>query len=97
MISKGDLVKLRLTLGGGSEGTKELFILGQMMNYSNEEDTYILEPQAISIRKDQVTEAVRLREDFDFENVSEELNLTENGVERIIPPDITNIRVSNGH
>ena len=97
MISKGDLVKLRLTLGGGSEGTKDLIILGQMMNYSDEEDIYILEPQAISIRKDQVNEAVRLREDFDFGNISEELSITENGLERTIPPDITNIRISNGH
>ena len=97
MISKGDLVKLHLTLGDGSEGTKDLFILGQMMNYSNEEDTYILEPKVISIRKDQVNEAVRLREDFDFGNISEELSFAENGLERKIPPDITNIRISNGH
>jgi hypothetical protein len=94
MISKGDLVKLRLTVGGDSEGIKELFILGKMMNYSDEEETYILEPQAISINKDQVTEAVRLREDFDFGNISDELSMTENGLERKSPPDITNIRVS---
>ena len=97
MISKGDLVKLRLTVGGDSAGAKELFILGKMMNYSDEEESYILEPQAISIRKDHVAEAVRLREDFDFDNVSDELSMTENGLERKAPPDITNIRVSRSH
>jgi hypothetical protein len=97
MISKGDLVKLRLTVGGDTKGVSELFILGKMMNYSNEEETFVLEPRAISIRKNQVAEAVRLREDFDFGNISEELSATENGLERTVPPDITNIRVSRSH
>ncbi len=49
MISKGDLVKVRLSLGGGpdSGGAGEILILGRMMNYSEEEDMYILEPKAI--------------------------------------------------
>lgn len=97
MISKGDLVKLRLTVGGDSRGVRELFILGKMMNYSDEEETFVLEPRAISIGKDQVAEAVRLREDFDFGNISDELSTTENGLEKTIPPDITNIRVSRSH
>jgi hypothetical protein len=98
MISKGDLVKLHLVLGDGSEGTKDLFILGRMMNYCDEEESYIVEPTAISITKDQVADATRLPEDFDFENASEELSSHGEARKRELAPDILNIRVSkNGH
>ena len=98
MISKGDLVKVRLSLGGGldSGGAGEILILGRMMNYSEEEDMYILEPKAISISKDQVVGVDRLLEDFDFDNISEEMGVIEKEREREIPPDITNIRISRG-
>lgn len=99
MISKGDLVKMRLSLGSDSQSgvVRELFILGRMMNYCDEEETYIIEPRAISIRKDQVAEATRLLEDFDFENASQEMSIAEDKRERVIPPDIVDIRVSNNH
>ncbi len=98
MISKGDLVKLHIVLGDGSGGTKDLFILGRMMNYCDEEEAYIVEPTAISITKDQVEEAVRLQEDFDFENAAEELSAHGEKRNRILAPDILNIRVApNGH
>ncbi len=98
MISKGDLVKVRLSLGGGSDsgGAGESLIFGRMMNYSEEEDMYILEPKAISISKDQVAGVDRLLEDFDFDNISEEMGVIEKEREREIPPDITNIRISRG-
>ena len=98
MISRGDLVKLHLVLGDGSEGKIDLFILGRMMNYCDEEDAYIIEPKALSFEKDQVEAAVRLEEDFDFENAAEEL--VAHGEERVreIAPDIRNIRISqDGH
>ena len=98
MISKGDLVKLHVVLGDGSEGTKDLFILGRMMNYCDEEESFIIEPTAISITKDQVDEAVRLQEDFNFENASEELSAHGAEQKRVLAPDILNIRVApNGH
>ena len=98
MISKGDLVKLHVILGDGSNGTKDLFILGRMMNYCDEEESFIIEPTAISITKDQVEESVRLQEDFDFENAAEELNAHGEERERFIAPDILSIRVApNGH
>jgi len=57
---------------------------------------YILEPKAISISKDQVAGVDRLLEDFDFDNISEEMGVIEKEREREIPPDITNIRISRG-
>jgi len=97
MISKGDLVKMRLSLGGASEGVTEIFILGRMMNYCDEEEAYIVEPKALSVGKDQVVDIERLIHDFDFQNVSEELSVIEKERERETPPDITNIRVSHSH
>ncbi len=38
----------------------------------------------------------RLLEDFDFDNISEEMGVIEKEREREIPPDITNIRISRG-
>jgi hypothetical protein len=97
MISKGDLVKLRVTLSDGPEGRKELHIFGKMMNYCDEEDDYILEARAFSIQKKHVAEAERLLEDFDFENISEELDSKGTARELHSPPDITNIRISRRH
>jgi hypothetical protein len=97
MISKGDLVKLRVTLSDGPEGRKELCIFGKMMNYCDEEDDYIIEPRAFSIQKEHVAEAERLLEDFDFDNISEELDSKGKARELHSPPDITNIRISRRH
>lgn len=97
MLSKGDLVKMRITFGGDSDGVKEMLILGKMMNYSDEEETYIIEPKAISIRKDQVLETERLLDDFDFENASEEMSATGDERVREIAPEIVNIRISNNN
>jgi hypothetical protein len=99
MISKGDLVKMRLSLGGDSQSgrVREVFILGRMVNYCDEEDSYIVEPRVISIHKDQVVEVDRLLEDFDFENASEELSKGEYESKRETPPDIADIRVSDSH
>ena len=98
MISKGDLVRLRVVLGDGSEGTKNLSIFGRMMNYCDEEESYIIEPKALSISKDQVGGAIRLQEDFDFENAAEEMSAAESERVREPAPDILNIRFSdNGH
>ena len=98
MLSKNDRVKLRLVLGDGSGGTKELFILGRMMNYCDEEESYVIEPTAISITKDQVEEPVKLSKDFDFENAAEELSTHGRKLERELAPDIVSIRISqNGN
>ncbi len=97
MLSKGDLVKMRITFGGDSDGVKEMLILGKMMNYSDEEETYIVEPRAISIRKDQVVEIERLLDDFDFENASEEMSAAGDERVREIAPEIVNIRISNNN
>ncbi len=97
MISKGDLVKMHLTLGGDSQSgrAKEVFILGRMLNYCDEEDSYIVDPKVISVRKDQVAEIDRLLEDFDFENASEELSAGNYESEHKIAPDIVDIRLSD--
>ena len=99
MISKGDLVKMRISFGGepGEGKLTEMFILGRMMNYCDEEGSYIVEPRIISINKDQVVGVDRLLEDFDFENASEELSKGEYESKREIPPDIADIRVSDSH
>lgn len=98
MISKGDLVKMRMVLDGDSQsgGTKEVIILGRMVNYCDEEDIYIVDPKLLSVRKDQVAKIDRLLEDFDFENASDELSA--GGFEKkkyTIAPDIENIRISD--
>ena len=97
MLSKGDLVKMRISLGGDSDGAKEMLILGKLMNYSDEEEIYIVEPRAISIRKDQVVEIERLLDDFDFENASEEMSAGDDERVREIAPEIVNIRISNNN
>jgi hypothetical protein len=97
MISKGDLVKMRMVLGGDSQsgGIKEVFILGRMINYCDEEDSYIIDPKILSVRKDQVAEIDRLLEDFDFENASEELSSSGFEKKYTIAPDIDDIRISD--
>ena len=96
MISNGDLVKMSLSLGDGSNGGKlrQMFILGRMKNYCEEEDTYILEPKVISIPKEQVSEIERLPEDFDFNDVSMEMRIGQQERPREKPPEITTIRIS---
>ena len=95
MLSKGDLVKIRLPVGGASQGgVGEILIFGKMMNYCDGEDSYIVEPRAISIHKGSVEKIDRLITDFDFEDITAELNTSERESEREIPPDIVDIRVS---
>ncbi|GAB4335804.1 MAG: hypothetical protein Kow0099_08430 [Candidatus Abyssubacteria bacterium] len=98
MISKGDLVKMRLVIGdsSGPERLTDLFVLGKVMNYCEEEDSYIIEPRALSIPKRQVREVETLPKDFDFDDVSMELSVTEKKREREAPPDIANIRFHRG-
>ena len=97
MITKGDLVKMRMVLGSDSQsgGVKEVFVLGRMINYCDEEDSYIVDPKVLSVRKDQVAEIERLLVDFDFEKASEELKSGNFEKKHAIAPDITNIRVSD--
>ena len=97
LITKGDLVKMRMVLGGDSQsgGIKEIFILGRMINYCDEEDSYIVDPKVLSVRKDQVAEIDRLLADFDFENASEELSAGGFEKEHTIAPDIVDIRISD--
>ena len=94
MISRGDLVKMCLTIGGesGDSRSRELIILGRVLNYSEEEESYILEPKAISVPKSQVAEIERLPEDFDFDDVSLEIRLTEKELKREKPSEIDHIR-----
>jgi len=96
MISNGDLVKMSLSIGDNSNGGKlrQIFILGRMKNYCEEEDTYILEPTVISVPKEQVSEIERLPEDFDFNDVSMEMRMGSKERPRVKPPEITNIRLS---
>ena len=97
MITKGDLVKMRMVLGGDpqSGGVKEIFILGRMINYCDEEESYIVDPKVLSVRKDQVAEIDRLLVDFDFEKASEELKSGDFEKKHDIAPDIENIRISD--
>ena len=94
MISKGDLVKMRLSAGGAAgEGTlKDLLILGKVMNYCEEEDTYVIDTRVISVPKDQVAEIEALPADFDFEEVTVEIGLVEKESTREKPPEIAEIR-----
>lgn len=97
MISKGDLVKMRMVFGGDSQSgvVKEIFVLGRMINYCDEEDSYIVDPKVLSVRKDQVAQIDRLLEDFDFEKASEELRSRSIEKKHTIAPDIVNIRISD--
>ena len=97
MLSKGDLVRMCISFGGDSDEAKEMLILGKMMNYSDEEETYIVEPKAISIRKDHVVEIERLLDDFDFENASEEMSTADGERVRELAPEIVNIRIANNN
>ena len=97
MITRGDLVKMRMVFGNDSQsaGVKEVFILGRMINYCDEEDSYIVDPKVLSVRKDQVAEIERLLVDFDFEKASEELKSGYYEKKHTIAPDIENIRISD--
>jgi hypothetical protein len=96
MISKGDLVRMRLSVRGdsGGGGLTDLFILGKVMNYCDDEETYILDPMAISIPKKQVEEIETLAEDFDFNDVSMELRVSKEERKREKPPEVDRIRFS---
>lgn len=96
MISKGDLVKMRLALSGGSgeQSAADLLILGTVMNYCEDEDAYIVMPRAISVPKDRVAEIETLPGDFDFDDVSMELSVGKEGSGREKPSEITHIRFS---
>ena len=94
MISKGDLVKMRLTTGGEASGNnlRDLLVIGRVMNYCEEEDTYVIDTKVISVPKEQVAEIEALPADFDFEEVSVEMGLAEQESTREKPPEITDIR-----
>jgi hypothetical protein len=96
MISKGDLVQMRLPMGNDpqSGNVREMIILGRVRNYCEDEDTYILAPEVISVPKEQVTLIERLPEDFDFEDVSSEMSSTGEKRRREEPPEISDIRFS---
>ncbi len=97
MITKGDLVKMRMVVGGDSQssGVKEILILGRMINYCDQENSYIVDPKVLSVRKDQVAEIERLRADFDFEKAPDELKTGNYQKKHTIAPDIVDIRVSD--
>ncbi|RJP68516.1 MAG: hypothetical protein C4532_12785 [Candidatus Abyssobacteria bacterium SURF_17] len=96
MISKGDLVRMQLRIGGegGTDSVKELSIIGQVINYSEDEGTYIVEPRAISIPKEQVAGVETLPRDFDFGDVSMELRVSAKEREKDKPGEISEIRFS---
>ena len=94
MISKGDLVRMRLTTGGAGEGAtlRDLLVLGKVMNYCEEEDTYVIDTRVICVPKEQVVEIETLPADFDFEDVSVEMGMATKQTEREKPPEISGIR-----
>jgi hypothetical protein len=96
MISKGDLVKMRLKVGSDQEGQPlvELFIFGKVRNYSEDEDTYIVEPRVISVPKKHVAEIDTLPKDFDFEDVSMELSISGQKRVKEKPAEVKDIRFS---
>jgi hypothetical protein len=96
MISKGDLVHVRLSAGGESEKgrIRDVIILGKITNYCEDEDTYILAPEVISIPKEQVSAIEQLPEDFDFTDVMSEMSQTHEKTKREKPSEIENIRFS---
>jgi hypothetical protein len=99
MISKGDLVKMRISIKGESDEKylTDMFILGKVMNYCEDEDTYILEPRVISVPKEQVMEIETLPKDFDFDDVSMELSIGSKERKRETPQQIDHIRFSRPH
>jgi hypothetical protein len=99
MISKGDLVKMRVSVKGesGEKYLTDLFILGKVMNYCEDEDTYILEPRVISVLKEQVMEIETLPKDFDFDDVSMELSAGSKERKREKPQSVDQIRFSRTH
>lgn len=96
MISKGDLVKMRVSVRGeaGEKYLTDLYILGKVMNYCEDEDTYILQPRVISVPKKQVMEIETLPKDFDFDDVSMELSASGKERKREKPTEIGDIRFS---
>ncbi len=94
MISRGDLVKMRLKVGDDGKGKPlmDLFILGRVRNYVEDEDTYIVEPKVISVPKQHVAEIETLPKDFDFEDVSMELNMGAKENVRNKPEEVSEIR-----
>lgn len=96
MISRGDLVKMRLKAGSDQDGKPlmEMFIFGTVKNYSEDEDTYIVETKVISIPKKYVAEIDTLPKDFDFEDVSMELRVGEQQRVKRKPSEVSEIRFS---
>lgn len=96
MISRGDLVKMHVSVRSeaGEKYLTDLYILGKVMNYCEDEDTYILEPRVISVPKQQVMEIETLPKDFDFGDVSMELSTGGKERNREKPKGIGDIRFS---
>ncbi len=96
MISRGDLVKMRISVRGegGEKYLTDLYILGKVTNYCEDEDTYILQPRVISVPKQQVMEIETLPKDFDFDDVSMELSAGGKERTRQKPAEIGDIRFS---
>jgi hypothetical protein len=96
MISKGDLVKMRLSAGSDKQGKPlmELSIFGTVKNYCEDENTFIVEPKVISVPKEHVCEIDTLPKDFDFEDVSMELRTGEKEQTRNKPAEVNEIRFS---
>ncbi|RJP16127.1 MAG: hypothetical protein C4520_19125 [Candidatus Abyssobacteria bacterium SURF_5] len=95
MISKGDLVRMRLRIGGdGTKPLMEMLIFGTVKNYSEDEDSYIVEPRVISVPKEHVEAIDTLPKDFDFEDVSMELNVGQGNRNKQKPDEVTDIRFS---
>lgn len=96
MISKGDLVLMRLSLGGDSDdgGLRETIMIGKVLNYCDEEENYIFDPLVISISKEQVAEIEALPADFDFNDVSMGISMAHEKFKHDKPPEITDIRFS---
>lgn len=96
MISRGDLVKMRLAVGSDQQGQPlmELFIFGKVRNYAEDEDTYIVEPRMISVPKKYVAEIDALPKDFDFEDISMELSMGGQKRTKEQPAEVTDIRFS---
>ncbi len=98
MISKGDLVKMRLSVANssGENHLSDMWVIGKVMNYCEDEGTYIVEPRMISVSKEQVREIETLPSDFDFQDVSMELRVSEQQRAPEKPPEVNKIRFSRG-
>ncbi len=83
--------------GAGGANLRELIVIGKVVNYTEDEDTYIIEPKVISVPKEQVTEIVTLPKDFDFGDVSMEMRMGAKQHERQQATDISNVRFSRGN